>query len=241
MKYTDEQLAEAVGSSRYMAEVVRCLGLSGSGGTYDHLRSRIARAGIDISHFATPSPANNLGRGSNYQTRSADEILVLRPSGSRRTSTVQLRRALIDIGRPEKCCKCGVTDWEGMSACLEIDHLNGNNVDDRRENLHFLCPICHTQKTHGFWPQSGVVQVILTRKRSGMSDKVACPRCGCPMDRQAKRCKPCSLLHRPTLIEWPDPAVLDLMVRQNSYVTVGRMLGVSDNAVRKRLQRHPPR
>ena len=26
---------------------------------------------------------------------------------------------------------------------LEIDHINGDNNDNRIENLHYLCPNCH--------------------------------------------------------------------------------------------------
>ena len=28
---------------------------------------------------------------------------------------------------------------------VELDHVNGNNRDNRLENLRFLCPNCHSQ------------------------------------------------------------------------------------------------
>jgi hypothetical protein len=34
------------------------------------------------------------------------------------------------------------------SAQLEVDHINGNSDDDRKENLQTLCNNCHAFKTH---------------------------------------------------------------------------------------------
>jgi hypothetical protein len=37
--------------------------------------------------------------------------------------------------------------WNGKSLKLILDHRNGNNTDDRPENLRFLCPNCDSQQT----------------------------------------------------------------------------------------------
>jgi hypothetical protein len=65
-----------------------------------------------------------------------------------------------------------------------------------------------------------------------------CPLCGGTKDRKAKTCAVCR--DRRSKINWPDSARLLQMVQETSYLAVGRELGVSDNAVRKRLKRHPP-
>lgn len=46
--------------------------------------------------------------------------------------------------------------------------------------------------------------------------------------------------HRPTKIIWPTHEKLEQMVHQSNYVQVGLLLGVSDNAVRKRINRGTP-
>ncbi len=43
------------------------------------------------------------------------------------------------------CSKCGISEWNGIALTLEMDHINGDNADNRRENLECLCPNCHSQ------------------------------------------------------------------------------------------------
>lgn len=44
-----------------------------------------------------------------------------------------------------KCSKCGIDEWQGETIVLDLDHINGNNRDNRLINLRFLCPNCHSQ------------------------------------------------------------------------------------------------
>ena len=47
---------------------------------------------------------------------------------------------------PYECChNCGLTEWLSGKLLLELDHINGDNTDNRLENLRFLCPNCHSQ------------------------------------------------------------------------------------------------
>lgn len=41
--------------------------------------------------------------------------------------------------KEEKCEVCGYTD------SLELHHINGDNCDNRIENLQILCPNCHAK------------------------------------------------------------------------------------------------
>ena len=42
-----------------------------------------------------------------------------------------------------KCYNCNLTNWLGFNIPLELEHINGDNRDNRIENLILLCPNCH--------------------------------------------------------------------------------------------------
>lgn len=49
------------------------------------------------------------------------------------------------IQEQNQCCnRCGLGEWLGSKLILEVDHKNGNNRDNSRENLEALCPNCHS-------------------------------------------------------------------------------------------------
>lgn len=147
-KYTKELLTPLVQNNVSVAGVMRSLGLrSLQGGSHTYLSKLIKKFGLDTRHFT--GRASNQGefhRGGPHK-KSAQEILISRTEGKRRKS-YQLRRALIEIGRPYRCSFCNLQGmWQKKPLMLEIDHINKNFLDDRPHNLLFLCPNCHSQTT----------------------------------------------------------------------------------------------
>lgn len=145
-KTTDEQLREAVANSKSVAEALRSLGLRAVSGSYSHYSKRIKKLGCDTSHH---KGRGNFAHNKASHKLSPEKILVKRTDGAR-TRAIQLRRALIEIGRPYTCECCGqLPEWRGNVLTLDVDHINQDWMDDRPENLRFLCPNCHSQFTRG--------------------------------------------------------------------------------------------
>ena len=47
---------------------------------------------------------------------------------------------------PYKCAICGLSPyWNGQPLTLILDHINGENHDNRLENLRWVCPNCNQQ------------------------------------------------------------------------------------------------
>lgn len=155
IKYTKEMLEPLVKESVCVVDVIRKLGLRESGGSHSHLSRKIREYGIDMSHFT----GKTASRGRNHcNRRSWKDTLILRDSGKRQHA-IYLRRALIDYGREYKCEICGLYPmWNGKELRIQVDHKSHNWLDDRPENLRFVCPNCHTQ-TEGYNGSKGHADV----------------------------------------------------------------------------------
>jgi len=247
-KYTKELLAELVKGSVSIAQVIRKLNLKEAGGTHSHISRKIKEYDLDTSHFLGQGYRKGMTGGPTKRT--AQEILVERTEGKRQAS-YRLRRALIEIGREYKCEKCGLkSEWNGKELRLQVNHKDGNWLDDRQENLEFVCPNCHSQ-TNNFCGTKGLTEVTRCKasykkkKRRGRGKKLpykgceqryVCLECGeyfWPKRKVQKYCsrKCCTKNSRKT--KRPTKEQLEQEIKENSWLALGRKYGVSDNAVRK--------
>lgn len=138
---TPDELRGAVAESTSIAGALRALGRPDNSRSRALLRQWIQEDGSSTAHFL--GQAHQRGRPGPTPVKTAADILV-RHDGPHRTRTTLLRRALREVGVPELCAVCGTPpEWRGRAMTLEVDHVNGDRHDDRRENLRLLCPNCH--------------------------------------------------------------------------------------------------
>ena len=164
-KYTADDLRPIVAASLSYAEVLRRLGLKHTGGSQSNIKRFVQIYGISTDHFL--GRARNQGdehRGPRKAT--ADETLVLRDPLASPEKAYKLRRAMIEIGIPYCCALCGMEAlWNGRPLMLTVDHINGSRFDNRKENLRFLCPNCHSQ-TPTYGNSLGLTDVTSCRRRA---------------------------------------------------------------------------
>lgn len=214
-EYSNEEFEKIVLNSHSYSECLSNLGYkSNSGDSTNKLKEKIIEMNIDISHF-------NLV--CDKVQRSPENIFVENSTASQRT----LRKYYLEGNYTKyECSICGQKPiWNGKSLTLILDHISGNNKDDRLENLRWVCPNCNQQldTTNGKNPF-----------RVRFAKKYYCLDCGKEISRCSIRCRRCSgKLKANNVVSQVSREELKNLIRNYTFEEIGKMYEVSGNAVRK--------
>jgi hypothetical protein len=233
--YTEAAARDAVAQSFTYTATLRLLGLCPAGGNAALLKKWLARWEISTEHFDP-----RLARRAGAQPRTPLAEILVEQSAYARSN---LKARLYDEGLKRPICeRCGQGElWRGQPMALILDHVNGVRDDNRLENLQIVCPNCAaTLDTH------------CGRKNRRAPIQRACLLCGTSFRVKYASHRYCSSecgtraprddrgVARPGRRRAQRPPYEQLLreLAATNYTAVGRVYGVSDNAVRKWVRQY---
>ena len=247
LKEREKYYIKLINESESLIDVCRKAGIVPTTGNYDTLKRVIKENNVDISHFKRLGGTTN-----NVVKKDTIEYLV---EGSK-ISSFRLKNKLLKEGYKEhRCEKCNNTEWYGRPIPLELHHINGDNTDNRLENLQMLCPNCHafTDNYGGKNQKSNIIKRYCKTcgKELHSGQKVYCSvecrhkkydykmleKCTSIKDAATKAKLSARTIKKITEKENDKkvPLIIESLKRTKSFTRTAKEFGVSDNAIKKIL------
>ena len=215
--YSKEKFEQIAKESKTIPEFLKNLGYkSDSTKTRNVLMRKIEEYNLDISH---------LKQRPEFIRRTEQDIFIENSIASQHTLREWYKKGEYTS---YICSICGQEPfWQGKELTLILDHINGSNHDDRLENLRWVCPNCNQQLETTGYKKMRVPQEKL--------EKNYCIDCGKEILKESTRCIQCAGKNNSIPIEEMKVTREDLkrLIREKSFLEIGRMYNVSDNAIRK--------
>lgn len=232
---SNDDFIKIINESTTYSDALRKCGYTnlGNRGT---IKKRIEALNLSVEHFVKYNP--------KQRKRDLSEIFI---ENSTYNSNHEIKKILYNEFNWEyKCGECGISDWNGKPLSLELDHINGNNKDNRIENLRLQCLNCHSQTPTFRGKNKTSINTIVGGENKIPIDKIIreCTNCKIEIHKNnvSGYCKSCIPKYRTQTFkikERPSLSTLENDIKElKSFVAVGKKYNVSDNAIRKWIRRY---
>lgn len=222
-KYSKEELVAALDGAKSIRDVISNLGLNINSGNYRAVKGYYLRRDLNLPEFDYSSAGDSL---KSFNRIPDDKWFVYGTMRGGQSS----RKRLVASGLKDECQICGLgATWNDRPIVLQVDHIDGDRFNNVVGNLRILCPNCHSQTE--------------TYSNNGRSKRNKYCQCGLKISRQSESCRSCASKKNKTggsQLKFNFPPIPDLlkMLAASSYTSVAKVIGCSDNTIRKHLMRN---
>lgn len=214
-QYTDEEFIQIWNMSSSIKNFSENLGYKTyTGDAGRRIRKRVDKLNLSDEHFEIKRPIK----------RTKENIFCENSTASQKTLREWYKKGQYT---EYKCSICGQEPfWNGQELSLTLDHINGDNHNNKLENLRWVCPNCDRQlDTFG-----SKNQTHLPKKR------FYCVDCGKEISNGSVRCEVCARkeLSKQIIENQIDRDTLKEKIRNQSFESIAREYSkTSGNAIKK--------